>query len=66
MPGPRTVDSQVSTLPSIVQNARMSWFVYGAMLAGLMPVIFMGIGYFYVCLKERRGERRGPGTNPPA
>ncbi len=34
----------------------MGWLVYAAMAAGLLPLLFMGVGYLFVSLRQSNEE----------
>lgn len=39
----------------------MNWFACGAMLAGILPLLFMSAGYFYLSLRRTRRPEAGSG-----
>jgi len=40
----------------------MIWFAYAALLAGVLPLIFMSVGYFFLVRRRRKeqAKRKAP------
>jgi hypothetical protein len=36
----------------------MQWFPFAALIAGVLPLIFMGVGYYFVVRKQRASEEQ--------